>query len=99
MNEEKYVVPDAALVERPEEYEFRITLPGVGRIAPTLVGGARLGGGETFVLGTCPERGIDTSDPCAHTVRNWVLLSEDAGGGKVRLLLRYDPIGLMLIVK
>lgn len=31
MNEEKYVVPDAALVERPEEYEFRITLPGVAK--------------------------------------------------------------------
>ena len=75
------------------------SLTGVGKIAPTLVGGARLGGGETFVLGTCPATGIDTSDPCAHTVRNWALLSEDAGGGKVRLLLRYNPIGLMLIVE
>ena len=75
------------------------SLTGIGKIAPTLVGGARLGGGETFVLGTCPASGIDTSDPCAHTVRNWALRSEDAGGGKVRLLLRYDPIGLILIVK
>ena len=75
------------------------SLTGVGKIAPTLVGGARFGGGETFVLGTCPASGIDTSDPCAHTVRNWALRSEDAGDGKVRLLLRYDPIGLMLIVK
>jgi len=31
MNEEKFVVPAATMVERPEEYELRIEVPGVGK--------------------------------------------------------------------
>lgn len=31
MNEEKYVVPSATLSERPEEYEMKIVVPGVGK--------------------------------------------------------------------
>ena len=31
MNEEKFTVPAATLAERPEEYEFRFTLPGVAK--------------------------------------------------------------------
>lgn len=31
MNDEKYVVPSATLTERPEEYEMKIVVPGVGK--------------------------------------------------------------------
>lgn len=31
MNEEKFVVPTAVLSERPDEYELRIEIPGVGK--------------------------------------------------------------------
>ena len=31
MNEEKYIVPSATLLERPEEYELKIIVPGVGK--------------------------------------------------------------------
>ena len=31
MNEEKYIVPSATLSERPEEYELKIIVPGVGK--------------------------------------------------------------------
>ncbi len=31
MNEEKYVVPSATLTERPEEYELKFVVPGVGK--------------------------------------------------------------------
>ncbi len=31
MNEMKYIVPNATLTERPEEYVLRIELPGVGK--------------------------------------------------------------------
>ena len=31
MNEEKYIVPSATLAERPEEYELKIVVPGVGK--------------------------------------------------------------------
>ena len=31
MNEEKYIVPSATLSERPEEYELKIVVPGVGK--------------------------------------------------------------------
>ena len=31
MNEEKYIVPSATLSERPEEYELKIVMPGVGK--------------------------------------------------------------------
>ena len=71
-------------------------LTGDGAIEPVLMNGLRLRGGETFVLGTCPASGIDVSDPAAHVKRNWVLATDDAGGGKVRVLLRYEPRGLVL---
>ena len=75
------------------------SLTGSGKIAPVPSNGVRPNSGDVFVLGTCPASGVDTSDPNAHTVRNWQLLSEDAGGGKVRLLLRYNPVGMVLIFK
>ena len=31
MNEEKYIVPSATLSERPEEYELKIVMPGIGK--------------------------------------------------------------------
>ena len=31
MNEEKYIVPSATLSERPDEYELKISVPGVGK--------------------------------------------------------------------
>ena len=31
MNEEKYIVPSATLSERPDEYELKIAVPGVGK--------------------------------------------------------------------
>ena len=31
MNEEKYIVPSATLSERPEEYELKIVVPGIGK--------------------------------------------------------------------
>lgn len=31
MNEEKYVVPSATMTEKPEEYELRIEVPGIGK--------------------------------------------------------------------
>ena len=31
MNGEKYIVPSATLSERPEEYELKIVVPGVGK--------------------------------------------------------------------
>lgn len=31
MNEEKYEVPGATFTEKPEEYEYRIELPGIGK--------------------------------------------------------------------
>ena len=31
MNEEKFTVPMATMTEKPEEYELRIEVPGVGR--------------------------------------------------------------------
>ena len=31
MNEENYIVPSATLSERPEEYELKIVVPGVGK--------------------------------------------------------------------
>ncbi len=31
MNEEKFVVPAATIVEKPEEYELKIEVPGVGK--------------------------------------------------------------------
>ena len=31
MNEEKYIVPSATLSERPEDYELKIVVPGVGK--------------------------------------------------------------------
>jgi HSP20 family protein len=31
MNEEKFIVPSATLSERPEEYELKIVVPGVGK--------------------------------------------------------------------
>ena len=31
MNEEKFVVPTAVLSERPDEYELRIEIPGIGK--------------------------------------------------------------------
>ena len=31
MNEEKFVVPSATLSERPEEYELKFVVPGVGK--------------------------------------------------------------------
>jgi hypothetical protein len=56
-------------------------------------------GGETFVLGTCPAAGIDVSNPKAHVKRNWLLLAEAADGGKVRMLLKYQPTGTMFTVR
>ena len=31
MNEEKFTVPTATMVEKPEEYELKIEVPGVGK--------------------------------------------------------------------
>ena len=31
MNEEKYVVPAATFTEKPDEYELKVQLPGVGK--------------------------------------------------------------------
>ena len=31
MNEEKFVVPTATMIEKPEEYELKIEVPGVGK--------------------------------------------------------------------
>ena len=31
MNEEKFVVPTATLTEKPDEYELRIEVPGIGK--------------------------------------------------------------------
>lgn len=31
MNEEKFIVPNATLTEKPEAYELRIEVPGVGK--------------------------------------------------------------------
>lgn len=31
MNEENYIVPSATLSERPEEYELKIVVPGIGK--------------------------------------------------------------------
>lgn len=31
MNEEKFVVPSATFTEKPDEYEFKIQVPGVGK--------------------------------------------------------------------
>ena len=31
MNEEKYEVPNATFTEKPEEYELKIELPGIGK--------------------------------------------------------------------
>ena len=31
MNEENYIVPSSTLSERPEEYELKIVVPGVGK--------------------------------------------------------------------
>ena len=31
MNEEKFIVPSATLSERPEEYELKIVVPGIGK--------------------------------------------------------------------
>ena len=31
MNEEKFIVPNATLTEKPEAYELRIEIPGVGK--------------------------------------------------------------------
>ncbi len=31
MNETKYIVPSATLSEKPEEYEFKFLVPGVGK--------------------------------------------------------------------
>lgn len=31
MNEEKYVVPTATMVEQPEAYELKVEVPGVGK--------------------------------------------------------------------
>ena len=31
MNEEKFVVPTATLTEKPEEYELKVEIPGVGK--------------------------------------------------------------------
>jgi len=31
MNEEKFVVPAATLTEKPEEYELKIEVPGIGK--------------------------------------------------------------------
>ena len=68
-------------------------LTGSGIIEPVLENGLKLAGGETFVLGTCPASGIDVSNSKAHVKRNWHLLSEAADGGKVRMLLKYQPAG------
>ena len=75
------------------------SLTGDGAIEPVLENGLKLAGGETFVLGSCPASGIDTSDPKAHVKRNWLLLAEAADGGKVRMLLKYQPTGTMFTVR
>ncbi len=31
MNEEKYIVPSATLTERPEGYELKVVVPGIGK--------------------------------------------------------------------
>ncbi|MBQ6136793.1 MAG: Hsp20/alpha crystallin family protein [Kiritimatiellae bacterium] len=31
MNEEKFITPMATVTERPEEYEFKITMPGIAK--------------------------------------------------------------------
>ena len=31
MNEEKYIVPTATFQERPEDYELKVLVPGVGK--------------------------------------------------------------------
>lgn len=36
MNEEKFIVPNAALTEKPEAYELRIEVPGIGKEAAEL---------------------------------------------------------------
>ena len=36
MNEEKFVVPTATMIEKPEEYELKIEVPGVGKEAAAL---------------------------------------------------------------
>ncbi|MBR3221233.1 MAG: hypothetical protein IKF72_03295 [Kiritimatiellae bacterium] len=74
-------------------------LTGGGAIKPIVQPGLRLSGGETFVLGTCPAAGVDTSGLQSHVTRNWELMSEDAGGGKVRLLLKYMPRGLLISIR
>ena len=74
-------------------------LTGAGTIKPIVQPGLRLSGGETFVMGTCPATGVDTSSLQAHVTRNWELLSEDAGSGKVRLLLKYMPCGLIISIR
>ena len=75
------------------------SLTGDGAIEPVLENGLKLVGGETFVLGTCPAAGIDVSKPKAHVKRNWLLLAEAADGGKVRMLLKYQPTGTMFTVR
>ena len=75
------------------------SLTGDGAIVPVLENGLKLAGGETFVLGTCPAAGIDVSNPKTHVKRNWLLLSESADGGKVRMLLKYQPTGTMFTVR
>ena len=75
------------------------SLTGGGAIEPVLENGLKLMGGETFVLGTCPVSGIDTSDPKTHVKRNWRLLSEDVDGGNVRMLLKYQPTGSSFTIR
>ena len=82
-----------------DKVNISAALTGDGVIEPLLMNGLRLRGGETFELGTCPAAGIDVVDPTAHVKRNWVLATEDAGGGKVRMLLRYEPSGCALLIR
>ncbi len=82
-----------------DKVNITATLIGNGIIVPVLQNGVRLKGGETFELGTCPAGGVDVSEPTAHVKRNWVLVTEDAGDGKVRMLLRYEPRGFVLLIR
>ena len=75
------------------------SLTGDGAINPVLENDLKLSGGEIFLLGTCPASGIDVSNPKAHVKRNWLLLSEAVDGGKVRMLLKYQPTGTMISLR
>jgi hypothetical protein len=77
------------------------SLTGEGDFEPVLVDWGRqdLRGGMTFAIGTCPSGGIDVSDARKNVKRNWRLLTEAADGGKVRVLIKYEPQGLKLMVK